>query len=107
MQPGRTYVWYVNGLIGAAGGTNLELRSDLRSFTVSTTPRSSLAWILEELERALPPTYKPVFEQIRSQNLSPSGTFRLNGSPISITDLLNVLNEIRSNQESVGSVNVE
>ena len=107
LRPGKTYVWYVNGLVGAAGGTDLELRSSLRSFTVSTTPKSSMAWILEQLESALPSTYKHVFDQIRAQNLSPSGTFRLNGSPISVSDLLNVLNDIRSNPESVGSVNLE
>jgi hypothetical protein len=107
LQEGKTYVWYVNGLVGAAGGTNLELRSALRSFTMSNIKKSSNAWILDELESALPSTYKPVFDQIRAQNLNPSGTYRLNGSPITITDLLNVLNELRSNPESIGSVNVE
>jgi hypothetical protein len=107
LQPGKTYVWYVTGLVGAAGGTNLELRSTLRTFTMSTTTTSSLAWLLQDLERALPPVYKPVFDQIRAQNLSPTGTYRLNGSPISLTELLRVLNEIRSNPESVGSVNLE
>lgn len=107
LQSGKTYVWHVNGLVGVAGGTNLELRSGLRSFSVSTTRKQSLSWILQELESALPPSYKAVFDQIRAQSLSPTGTFRLNGSPISITDLLNVLNDIRSSPEFVGSVNVE
>lgn len=107
LQPGKTYVWFVTGLVGAAGGTNLELRSPLRAFTMSTTSSSSLEWLLEDLERSLPTVYKPVFDQIRAQNLSPTGTYRLNGTPISLTELLRVLNEIRSNPESVGSVNLE
>jgi hypothetical protein len=107
LQSGKTYVWYVTGLVGAAGGTNLELRSALRSFTISTTSTASLAWLLQDLERSLPPVYKPVFDQIRAQNLSPTGSYRLNGSPISLTELLRVLNEIRANPEAVGAVNLE
>lgn len=107
LQSGKTYVWYVTGLVGAAGGTNLELRSALRSFTISSTSTASLAWLLQDLERSLPPVYKPVFDQIRAQNLSPTGSYRLNGSPISLTELLRVLNEIRANPEAVGAVNLE
>lgn len=107
LQPGKTYVWYVTGLVGAAGGTNLEQRSALRSFTISTTRSTSLAWLLQDLERSLPPVYRPIFDQIRAQNLSPTGTYRLNGSPISLTELLRVLNDIRSNPEAVGAVNLE
>jgi hypothetical protein len=107
LQPGKTYVWYVTGLVGAAGGTNLELRSALRSFTISTTRSTSLAWLLQDLERSLPAVYRPIFDQIRAQNLSPTGAYRLNGSPISLTELLKVLNDIRSNPEAVGAVNLE
>lgn len=107
LAPGKTYVWFVKGLAGTAGGTNLELRSTLRTFTVATTQAFSMSQILQELESSLPPKYKPLFDQVRTQNLSPSGTFRLNGSPISMSDLLNVLRDIRANQESVGSVILE
>lgn len=107
LQQGKTYVWAVTGLVGAAGGTSLSQRSALRSFTVTTNKRFSQSWIIDELERSLPTSYKPIFDQIRAQNLSATGTFRLNGSPISVTDLLNVLNEIRSNPESVAGVEFE
>ncbi len=107
LQPGKRYVWYVTGLVGVAGGTSLQLRSQPRSFTVSNTRRNSLGWLLQELESTLPTTWKPVFDQIRAEGLSPAGTFRFNGSPISITDLLKVLNDIRSNPESVSAVNLE
>ncbi len=107
LQQGKTYVWAVTGLVGAAGGTSLSQRSALRSFTVTTNKRFSQSWIIDELERSLPTSYKPLFDQIRAQNLSATGTFRLNGSPISVTDLLNVLNEIRSNPESISAVEFE
>ncbi len=107
LKPGKTYVWYIAGLVGEAGGTNNELKSQLRSFTVSTARSTDLSWILQELESSLPPNWKPVFDQIRSQNLSPTGTIRLNGSPISIGDLLKVLGDIRTNPEAVSSVDFE
>ncbi|MEO8166829.1 MAG: hypothetical protein ABI623_01190 [bacterium] len=107
LQPGKRYVWYVTGLVGVAGGTSLQLRSQPRSFTVSTSRRNSIGWLLQELESTLPTTWKPVFDQIRADGLSPSGTYRFNGAPISLTDLLKVLNEIRSNPESVSAVNLE
>jgi hypothetical protein len=107
LRQGKTYVWVVTGLVGAAGGTSLTQRSALRSFTVTANKRFSQSWIIDELERSLPTSYKPIFDQIRAQNLSASGTFRLNGFPISVTDLLNVLNEIRSNPESVAGVEFE
>jgi hypothetical protein len=107
LKPGKTYVWYIAGLVGAAGGTNNELKSQLRSFTISTSRSTNLSWILQELESSLPPNWKPVFEQIRSQNLSPTGTIRLNGSPISIGDLLKVLSDFRTNPETVSSVDFE
>ncbi len=107
LKPGKTYVWYIAGLVGAAGGTNNELKSQLRSFSVSTARSTDLSWILQELESSLSPNWKPVFDQIRSQNLSPTGTIRLNGSPISIGDLLKVLGDIRTNPEAVSSVDFE
>lgn len=107
LQPGKRYVWYVTGLVGVAGGTSLQLRSQPSSFTVSTTRRNSMEWLLQEVESALPTTWKPVFDQIRAEGLSPAGTFHFNGAPISITDLLKVLNDIRSNPESVSAVNLE
>ncbi len=107
LQQGKTYVWHVTGLVGVAGGTQFQQRSALRSFTVTANKRYTFSWILAELESALPASYRPVFDQVRAQNLSPSGTLRLNGSPISVSDLLSLLNEIRSSPESVGSVDLE
>ncbi|MBI5474100.1 MAG: hypothetical protein HY961_17330 [Ignavibacteriae bacterium] len=107
LKPGKTYIWYVAGLVGAAGGTNNELRSPLRSFNVSTSRSTSLSWLLQELESALPPSWKPVFDQIRAQNFSPSGTIRLNGTTISVGDFLKVLSDFRTNPEAISSVNFE
>lgn len=107
LTPGKSYVWFVKGIVGVVGGTELELRSPLWSFTVASTRATSMSWLLHELESALPPSYKPLFDQIRTQSLSPTGVIRLNGTTITVADLLNLLNDIRTNPETISSVNLE
>jgi len=107
LMPGHAYVWYVEGHIATAGGTDQVLRSDLRSFIVTTNGAGSLAAILDDLERALDPKYKPVFDQIRAGGFSPSGIFRLNGTPISPADLQNLINQLRTNPDAVLSVGIQ
>jgi hypothetical protein len=105
--PGKTYVWFVKGLAGVAGGTQAATRSVLRSFSVASGGRADYSALLEELERVLGPRYKSLFDQIRAEGLSPSETIRLNGSQISTAELLELLNLFRADQELVNSVRLE
>jgi len=110
LQPGRTYVWYVEGLASTAGGTDVGQKSDLRWFTIASegaAASTSTSTLLEELERALGPKYRALFDQIRAQGLLPQGTVRLNGTMISYADLLQWLNKIRTNPDAVTSVVLE
>jgi len=105
LELGKTYAWFVEGLTGATGGT-VALKSELRSFTVSGNGGSSLSSLLDELERALP-QYQSLFDQIRAQGLTPSGTIRLNGSAISTAELMNLLNKLRIDPESVSAAELQ
>ena len=107
LQPGNTYVWYVEGLVGVAGGPGTALKSGLRSFTVARAGIPTTTSVIDELERLLNRKYKPVFDQIRSEGLSYSGTVRLNGSPIGSADLLQLLNQLRANPDAVTAVVLE
>jgi hypothetical protein len=107
LVPGKTYVWFVKGLAGVSGGTQAASRSSLRSFTVASGDRSAFWGFLEELERALGPRYKSLFDQIRAEGLSPSETMRLNGSQISTAELMELLNQFRADQDLVNSVRLE
>jgi hypothetical protein len=102
LEPGKTYVWFVQGLVAVAGGTTLSYRSDLRSFTVAD--RLSISDLLEQLEQALGPKYRGLFDQIRADGLTPTSSIRLNGSPVSTTDLLRFLNQIRSNPDAASAI---
>jgi hypothetical protein len=110
LQPGRAYVWFVEGRVRQSAGTDHLIRSPLRSFSVArgagtgTVPEITL---LEELERALGPKYKPLFDKIREDGYSPSGTARIDGTPVSVVELLQLINSFRENPEHVLSVRVE
>lgn len=106
LEPGKRYVWFVEGISGSAGGISQGFRSELRAFTVasSSSPAIPISTLLDELERALGPEYRPLFEQIRNEALSPSGKMRLNGSPISSGELARLLNQLRANPASIVSV---
>jgi hypothetical protein len=106
LQPGKTYVWFVEGYAGGAGGVDQKIKSPLRSFKVEARP-GAISSLLDELERALDPKYKPVFDQIRAEGLSPFGSALLNGAAISGPDLGHLLDYIRNNPGSVLTVGVE
>lgn len=106
LEPGKTYVWFVEGLSGVAGGTTVALKSSLRSFTVSSNGAQSLLSILDELARALP-QYQSLFDEIKAQGFTTAGTLRLNGSVISVPDLQRLLNKLRLNPDAVTSVELE
>lgn len=106
LEPGKSYVWYVEGRITGAGGATSPLRSEIRSFTVGTTGSTggvSASW-LDQLEQALGPKHRAVFDRIRSDGLSPTGMIRLNGSTISTTELLGLIGRIRRNPDAVSVV---
>jgi hypothetical protein len=107
LETGKTYVWYVEGVEPATGGVPRTFRSPLRSFTVSTGSAGLSPSLLDELERALGPRYQGVIDQLRAEGFSPSGTMRLNGSPISTTELMNILGVLRGNPDAVTSVVIE
>jgi len=106
LVPGRTYVWFVEGIVGTAGGVTQKVRSSLRSFKVEAGPGSTSS-LLDELERALDPKYKPIFDQIRAEGLTPFGSTLVNGSAVSGPDLARLLDYIRNNPGSVLTVGIE
>jgi hypothetical protein len=106
LQSGRTYVWFVEGYVGTTGGIGQKIRSPLRSFKVESG-QGATSSILDELERALDPKYKPIFDQIRADGLTPLGSPLVNGSAISGPDLVRLLTQIRNNPDAVVTVGVE
>jgi hypothetical protein len=107
LLPGKTYVWYVEGHIRTSGGTDVALKSPLRSFTVALGSGTPTATLLDQLEAVLPLKYKPVFDRIRAEGLTQTGTIRLNNDAITQPDLMNLINMFRTNPDAVLSVELE
>jgi hypothetical protein len=106
LEPGKTYVWYVEGLTPVTGGTTSGKRSQIRTFNVLRGGSATLSSILDELERALP-QYQPVFDQLRSGGFTNAGSIHLNGRTVSTLDIMNLLHQFRQNPDDVVTVEVE
>ncbi len=114
LLPGKTYVWYVEGLVPTSGGTSVSQKSPLNWFTVAPEGGAagpaldeSTSSLLDELERTLGPKYRPLFDRIRALQLLPQGVARLNGQVITNADLIRLLERLRANPDSVMSVELE
>lgn len=107
LAPGRSYVWFVEGLAAGTGGASTAVRSELRSFTVTTGGAGSLTALLDQIERSLGPNYHAVFDEIRASALTPDGTMRLNNAVVSLPDVLRLLERIRNSPDGVTSVVLE
>jgi hypothetical protein len=108
LEPGKSYAWFVEGLYGASGGSNRSLRSPIRSFTVNAGGSNpAIQSLLDELEKALGPKHKALFERIRAEALSPTGQIRLNGAPVTTSELIKLIAQLRDNPASVLSADIE
>jgi hypothetical protein len=107
LEPGGTYVWFVEGLVGTAGGSPIVYKSAIRSFRVTTGGPLTLANMLDELERVLGPSRVGVFDQIRSEGLSPTGVIRIGGTTITNLDFVKLLNFFRAHPDAITSVGLE
>jgi hypothetical protein len=108
LQPGTSYVWFVEGLVRSAGGTVQTIRSPLRSFTVAPPGTAAQAEsLLDILERALGPKYKSLFEQLRRDEFSTPGLLMLDGTQITQQSLRALIDQIQQNPSVVHSVRVE
>jgi hypothetical protein len=108
LEPGKTYVWFVEGIYGNTSGPGNTVKSQLRSFTVSAGgSNQAMEGLLADLEKALGPDHKAVFDRIRENLLSPTGQMRVDGKVISVTDLVKLIKQFRANPNSVLSTDLE
>jgi hypothetical protein len=107
LQPGRSYVWFVEGATRTTGGADYTTKSPLRSFTLATEGAPSMQTYLDELERALGAQYKPIFDQIRAEGLAPTGSLRIDAGAATTLDLLRLITQFRNDPASVLHVSVE
>ncbi len=97
LEENKSYVWQVIGKSLIAGGSDAVVKSEIRSFTVSSASsgQSLDDALLRQLEEILGPKYKGVFDQIRAGQFKLTGKFSNNNLPVSQGEVLNLLNQLR------------
>lgn len=108
LESGKTYVWYVEGLLRTSGGSEQVIPSPLRTFTVAQGPgTASQPSMLDALERALGAQYKALFDQLRAEGFTSAGSMRLDGAAISNIEFLRLVNLFQTNPDALLSVRAE
>ncbi len=107
LEQGKTYVWFVEGAFATSGGTSYSLKSPLRSFSIASNPNQVLLGMLRDLEDALGPKYRSLFDQIREEGLSPTGQLRINGANVTPADVLRLIGQFRRSPASVQAAELE
>jgi hypothetical protein len=107
LENGKTYVWRVVGKIQGPNGTSSDIPSEIRKFSVSTTPFvGSVDEIIRQLEEIFGARYHDLFEQLKNDSFASDGTVTLNGQPVVPGELFNLLNLLREQSETA-EVSVE
>jgi len=108
LESGKTYVWFVEGIVGVSGNPDGSFKSPYRSFTVSAGgENAAMQSLLDELERVLGPKHRALFDRIRSEALSPTGKLRVDGATITTTELVKLIDRFRSDPAAVTNVDIE
>jgi hypothetical protein len=104
LEDGKTYVWQVASKILGPGGTNVEISSPIGLFTVSNAAQStgSEDEILKILKELFSSRYPTIFQEIEHGEWTlNSGGYSLNGSTLSQSELLKLLNDLQQIKNDV------
>ena len=103
LEDGKSYVWRVVNRTTGAGGADIDVTSPVGLFTVSASGQGGRFndALLNQLEEMFGSRYPALFRQIRNGNMTFTGHFSRDGSPLDENSLLNLLNELRSDPDAV------
>lgn len=102
LEEGKTYVWQVVGKIRGTGGRDTEVPSPIWLFTVSSSNQvAGTDPLLNLLEEMLGQRYPSIFKQIRDGGYVLTGRFELINSPLTRSELLDLLNRLRENSDGI------
>lgn len=101
LEQGKTYVWQVVSEVLASGGADNTIASPIWSFTVSSAAEGTAEdAIILQLKEIFGSRFPAIFDQISRGQFRLTGKFTDNQAPLSQTDLLNLLNELRELSDS-------
>lgn len=101
LEMGKTYAWRVIGKMMGANGSVIDVPSEIRTFTVSSSTEGTIDDILlRQLEEIFGQRYPGIFQQIHQQGFTFTGNNSLDGSIVTPADLMNLLNQLRQQSDS-------
>ncbi len=107
LENGKTYYWFVESVI-PTGTNSIVLRSDVYRFKVAdfTQAVDQSPQIIAFLRQILGPGNEAILEQLLEQGFEPDGKITLNGSPLEINELLQLLTQVLQGKIKLETVNV-
>jgi hypothetical protein len=106
LEAGKIYYWFAEAVVGSASG-EIILKSDVFQFKTIELERRGVAvdLIYMYLRQILRDRYDIYMQQL--QNSSPSGNILLNGTPVDIEALIDLINKLNQNKAAIQNISIE
>ena len=107
LDPGKTYVWTVQGLTNGAGGPGVSINSEIWQFTVASSSglTSNQQNFVNQLQLLLGGN-TDVLNQLASGNLQLTGIVTVDGQHVTAADIQRILNDLAANPDKIVSLEV-
>ena len=110
LQPGKTYYWQIHGIVQSSG-VPIELPSEIWAFQIydnmSGTSSPEQQQLMEQLGDALGEMEGLLNPGGELSGFTPSGVVMINGQPVSMEIVLDILTKIRNGELEAVEVTVE
>ncbi len=107
LENGKTYYWFVESVI-PTGTNSIVLLSDVFRFKVAdfTQAVNQSPQIIAFLRQILGPGNEAILEQLLEQGFEPDGKITLDGSPMEVNELLQLLTQVMQGKIQFKTINV-
>lgn len=107
LEPGKTYVWTVQGLTNGTGGQGAGINSEIWQFSVASssglTPNQQN--FVNQLQLLLGGN-TDILNQLASGNLQLTGIVTVDGHPVTAADIQRILNDLAANPDKIVSIEI-
>jgi hypothetical protein len=106
LEAGKIYYWFAEAVVVTASG-EIILKSDVFQFRTIELERrgANVDLIYLYLRQILRDRYDIYMQQF--QNSSPSGNILLNGTPVEIEALVDLINKLNQNNAEIQNISIE
>jgi hypothetical protein len=107
LEPGKSYVWYIEGLYRTSANIEEAITSELYEFTiVDPAQYSSSDYFLMQLERLLGSEYPDILTQLEQGHIEFTGEIFLDGASITRAEFGMIIDAIRTGINNARLINV-